>query len=1272
MADGARNASRGLRYQYLRTLEALMDATEIPECGVVAVHVEGLPAPGGAGAESIDYELSDADGCVMSAVQVKARLPGAVMGAGQVFNALAGLVRDRDAASYELLTTAAAGDSARDLMSALTAGLLPGELRAAIDRILASVSASQQRELLADLEEGHVIRLCRARAEFDSRDDAEISESLRLRLRQYRNDARAGLGNESAGLVIGYLISEIFRRAGTPAEATVPVADFRSLLLVDGATLAGALGKRDWGVVIGSLHPAPDVRRSDILDRMQSALPLRKGEAGVIPRCTLSGMSGIGKTSLTVGYLLDRADVYDVIFWADAESEQTLTASFSRIFRYLRGDDAPEPPDAVALRDAVLTDLSCIAGRWLLVLDNCADERLADGWVPQAGSGHVITTTINSARSPQGDTRIEVPGMSPTQAVDLLGRRLTAGTQPDGPQLSLLVQLARELEGWPLALELASGYLHGSGLGIEGIPEYLDRLKLLSLDDPGSVPRGYPTTLIRAIALCVQRIRQNADGPESRIAWAAATALGVMRIAAYMSSRQIPVYLVMSVPEIDLGEEAFRGANPVVVDDPEHPPAEVVRMLRAHSLAIVDERLPPDGGNSAGNRRYDYAIAMNSVLQEVMRDSYDGNQFTGLIVDRLAWHTERWMNAAYEVGAHERALVLAAHASALEEHAARLNLRTDFVAYLRGNLASVQFRQNKKEQVIRLLRSEIDHYRGRGEEHARLLTCQASMQLAAVLADDLTGPADEIADLLEAAYLGVLDFVSLNPEGMASLIASITSILHHLDLGGVRHHRLVMLTAAVSDLAGRLPDTPRARATRTLDELATCMHDHNDCSKAIELARTLLASDLLTEDDQEAMQGRAIARNLLIEALAAQHYMEDALAELDYFIADARPASMFIREIQELLHNTGYNCALQSLVGIPYADELLARLLADGRAELVQSAYPGRVAARVPLLCGVNAFHRGDLSQARKNADEFLAKHVLRDGREAPGQGWGKLARVLADAITVRELKGSGLASSVGRMQDDSGFGQLLRFVHPVQEMLLSCNIDTLPLLVALAVIHSGLTGTPGTSCVPLCWQLQGGLEYLGFDSEVIAASCLVIHEGDSQPEYIGRSDRLPSLRDDGSTDGHAVVWAASFGQLVDPAIVRARYLQTVAQDYPGVSFPVMLPIADRDTLFGPAAICSSSRPTLTIAWGLLPHWTQALAPRPGSDLDTAIAYSKLALAHTTLGVIRGLNVVRLDAEQLRAHYPQLAALLDGRSQLPQLPGDPPAAFRRLQLPRYL
>lgn len=1256
MADGARSSAWGLRYQYLRTLEALMDAVEDHAAGVEAVHVEGRPGLVGADLDSIDYELSDASGKIVSAVQVKARGAGSLVGAGQIFGVLAGLVSDREASQYGLLINAEPGDSARDLVSALGSGQEAGALRAAIDIVLASVSAGKRQAQLRRLKDEHLARLSRVHVDFDRRDDAEISEGLRARLRWYRDRHRAGLGDESAGLLIGYLVSEIFRRAGNAIEATLSVSNFRSLILVEGATLARTLGKRDWGVMIGSLPAVPDVRRADVLDLVHSALPLTSGN-GAIPRCALTGMSGIGKSSLAAGYVLDRADIYDVIFWVDAESEQALASSFVRILRYLRGGESSLPADSAHLRDMVLSDLSCAAGRWLLILDNCVSRRIAEKWIPRKGSGHIILTTTDSASPPRAGSQVGVEGMTVPQAVELLRRRLAPAGEPDGPQLKQLVRLARELEGWPLALELASSYLHGSGLGIGGIPEYLRRLMLCSLGDPDSVPSDYPRTLIQAIDLCVQRIRKKAEAQDFRDGWAPIKALGVLRIAAYVASRQIPVYLVLSVPEIDLnGEEAFLGPNPIVADHPDYPPAEVVRTLRAQSLVAIDERLPPSRSNCEDDLQYDYTISINSVLQEVMRSKFDNDSATGFIIDRLAWHTERWMKAALELGAQERVQTLATHAAALEGHAARLNLKSDFIAYLRGNLASIHILRNANEQAAQFLRSEIGHYRGRDDEHAQLLICQASIQLAVVLAVNKAESADEIANLLETAYFILLKFVSHNPVGIAFLVSNIRTILSNLELNGVRQERLTKLATAVNDLAGMLPATRVSMALSTLDEIATCMHEYRDCGRAAELAKGLLTQDFLTEDTQETIQIRCAARSALVEAMVGINDLENAFAELDQFICDARPAAMFVRQIEDLVHNAGLHCALLTLAGNRLAGELLSRLLSDGRAELVMRSFPAETSERIRLLCGIDAFNHGDLYLALQSAEEFLANQDLNRDQSAQRRGWLKVANMLSDAVTIQRAKEEGLIGPTTPLRDASGFSRFVRFASHVQDTLTNCEIELLPLHAVLAVVHSNLSGPPGSRCVPVCYHLQGGLEHLGFDSEVIAASAMVLRTTDDAAERVGDYHQEPMLRDDGSTDGHTVLWASSFGQLVDPTIGQARHLQEAAEDNPRFSFPVVLPIASREILVGPWGIGTTSRPPLHIAWVLQPQFTSALRPVLGSDLETSLTYGKLALAHTTLEVLRSVEELRSDFKRLRTLYPQIAALLDGRRQLPELP----------------
>jgi hypothetical protein len=295
-----------------------------------------------------------------------------------------------------------------------------------------------------------------------------------------------------------------------------------------------------------------------------------------------------------------------------------------------------------------------------------------------------------------------------------------------------------------------------------------------------------------------------------------------------------------------------------------------------------------------------------------------------------------------------------------------------------------------------------------------------------------------------------------------------------------------------------------------------------------------------------------------------------------------------------------------------------------------------------------------------------LQAQETRQDRPERQDGWHKLASLLADAIgSRREQEGNGHLGLPG-YDHVPGTGLVPLLAPRVRNQLASCSLELLPVITALAIVHSELSGMPGACCVPLCWQLNGALEYLGLASEVIAAGGLVTRDGDATPDHVGVA-QVPSLRADGSTDGHAVLWAESFGLLVDPTIVLSRHVQAVAQGDPVLSFPVVIRVPDRETLFGADALGSSSRPSLSIMWGLLPQWTQALTPPLGSDLEAGIAYGKLALAHAILQIIQGLARVRSDLGGLRSLYPQITAFLDdGGSQLPSLPKKPPAAFRGL------
>ncbi|MDF6065966.1 hypothetical protein H8R03_28970 [Streptomyces sp. JH010] len=103
--DGGRVAARGFQYQYLRTVEALLAGMQQGEA--TACRVEG---PGNAVSvhhvDSVDFDLINASGRSLLAVQVKSAGAGRTARAREAVSVLVHLVTGFEADQYRLITSA--------------------------------------------------------------------------------------------------------------------------------------------------------------------------------------------------------------------------------------------------------------------------------------------------------------------------------------------------------------------------------------------------------------------------------------------------------------------------------------------------------------------------------------------------------------------------------------------------------------------------------------------------------------------------------------------------------------------------------------------------------------------------------------------------------------------------------------------------------------------------------------------------------------------------------------------------------------------------------------------------------------------------------------------------------------------------------------------------------------------------------------------------------------------------------------------------------------
>lgn len=175
----------------------------------------------------------------------------------------------------------------------------------------------------------------------------------------------------------------------------------------------------------------------------------------------ISGLGGIGKTQLALEYAYRHQKSYHDIFWANADTEESLMISYVLLAGLLHLPEYEES-DQNKAKEAVLHWLNKHTG-WLLILDNIEDLDLLQQFIPVDRQGAVLLTTRRHVTEPVAQA-LELELLPENDAILFLLKRtkvlaiemsLEDASDHDIEAARAITQLLDDL---PLALDQAGAY----------------------------------------------------------------------------------------------------------------------------------------------------------------------------------------------------------------------------------------------------------------------------------------------------------------------------------------------------------------------------------------------------------------------------------------------------------------------------------------------------------------------------------------------------------------------------------------------------------------------------------------------------------------------------------------------------------------------------------------------------------------------------------------------------------------------------------------------
>jgi DNA-binding SARP family transcriptional activator len=232
----------------------------------------------------------------------------------------------------------------------------------------------------------------------------------------------------------------------------------------------------------------------------------------------LTGLGGVGKSSLARAYAQRYLAHYGLVWWVRAEDPEAVPGEFRALLDIVAPQYAEHSHDPVQAVHAMLTNR---AGNWLLVIDNIAEPEALRGMLPAAGNGDVLVTS-RAGTWPDRQVVLPVQPLAASHAV-----RLVTTLSGDADQDSAAI-LSHELGGLPLALAQAACYVANSALDLAGYLS-LYRSRRAELHQQGHAP-DYPATVATTWQLAFDQLSTPAQALLNVLAWYAPDTIPLDRL----------------------------------------------------------------------------------------------------------------------------------------------------------------------------------------------------------------------------------------------------------------------------------------------------------------------------------------------------------------------------------------------------------------------------------------------------------------------------------------------------------------------------------------------------------------------------------------------------------------------------------------------------------------------------------------------------------------------------------------------------------------------